>query len=133
MYHDKTIYILKAYIEESVMGRVFFPGGAPPPLTGGGHCPPFFQKNCFSRKYIYSDREHSTESYEQKILKKFGPGGAQPPGGLLTPIFSKNFLLPNVSKTIYILNSAALNPLAASSGTLFCIPQCQAEFSLFGS
>ena len=37
MYHDKTIYILKAHIEESVMVRIFFPGGAPPPLTGGAH------------------------------------------------------------------------------------------------
>ena len=44
MYHDKTIYILKAYIEESVMGRVFFPGGAPPPLTGGATAPHFFKK-----------------------------------------------------------------------------------------
>ena len=35
MYHDKTIYILKAHNEESVMGRNFFPGGAPPALTGG--------------------------------------------------------------------------------------------------
>ena len=52
MYHDKTIYILKAHIKESVMGRNFFPGGAPPPLTGGATAP-HFSKNIFLAKSTY--------------------------------------------------------------------------------
>ena len=87
MYHDKTIYILKAHVKESVMGRVFFPGGAPLPPHRGGLLPPIFHKKISGKNNIFSDRTHSTESYEQKILKKIGPGGAQP------PIYVKPFVL----------------------------------------
>ena len=123
MYHDKTIYILKAYVEESVMGRVFFQGGAPPPLTGGATAPHFFKKKSFSKKYIFSYRKHSTESYEQKYIEKFGPGGAQPPQGLLPPIFSKYFFLQKIPKTKYILNQQHLVCLMSKKKVLKIWPR----------
>ena len=50
MYHDKTIYILKAHIKESVMGRIFFQGGHPLPPQGGATAPHFSKKIFFAKK-----------------------------------------------------------------------------------
>ena len=52
MYHDKTIYILKAYIEESVMGRVFFPRGGTPSPHRGATAPHF------SKIFIFAENTY---------------------------------------------------------------------------
>ena len=77
MYHDKTIYILKAHVEESVMGRVFFSrGGTPSPHRGGAHrggITPQFFKIIFFSKIIYFLIEDTLLSILSE--KKF-PGGS---------------------------------------------------------
>ena len=108
MYHDKTIYILKAHVKESVMGRVFFPGGAPPPLTGGGYCPPFFQNFYFCKKYLFFDRGHSTDGLRRKKTKIFQGGPFPLTGGATAPDFSIFSFFGKIPKTIYILNQQHL-------------------------
>ena len=58
------------------MGRNFFPGGAPPPLTGGATAPHFSKKNFFGKKNIFSDRGHSTDDFrrKKKFLGRFAEG-----------------------------------------------------------
>ena len=87
MYYDKTIYILKAHVEESVMGRVFFPGGAPPPLTGGATAPHFSKIFIFAKNTYFLIEVTLLMVWGAKN-QKFSRGDPFPSqGGLLPPIF----------------------------------------------
>ena len=76
MYHDKTIYILKAHFKESVIGyKKFSRGGTPSPHRGGprGGIAPHCFKIIFFSKSIYFLIEDTLLSIlsEKKI-----PGGS---------------------------------------------------------
>ena len=101
MHHDKTIYILKAYIKESVMGRVLFSRGGTPSPHRGGLLPPIFPNNFFCKKYIFSDRGHSTDGLRRK---KKNPGRLA--GGLSPPFLP---LLAHISPFLLEICTICVN------------------------
>ena len=106
------------------MGRVFFPRGAPPPLTGGGLLPPIFSKKNLLAKNTYFLIENTLLSLMSKnISKNLAQGGLSPPRGYCPPFFQNIFFLQKIPKTKYILNQQHLVCLMSKKKVLKIWPR----------